>query len=180
MTPQFERDLRWGAILEASQRGETKDYETLLREVSEVLKSYFARHNVESALCEDLTQETLLAIHRARHTYMPGRPFQAWMYAIARNKLVDALRAKKVSALGMASADESALEELEATPSIGGLGALRAALATLSSKQRNVIALLKFEGFSIKSVASQLGLSESDVKVTAHRAQKALRDALQA
>lgn len=164
--------------MESAQRGDCRDYETLLKEVGDVLNGYFARHNAERSLCEDLTQETLLAIHRARHTYIPGRPFQAWMYAIARNKFVDSVRAGRASALRVASIETVPIDQIEAVQPIGGFSALRTALTALSIKQRNVLSLLKFEGFSIKSVAAQLGLSESDVKVTAHRAQKVLKEAL--
>ena len=40
-------------------------------------------------------QEALITIHKARHTYDPGRPFGPWFYAIVNSRLIDALRSKK-------------------------------------------------------------------------------------
>jgi DNA-directed RNA polymerase specialized sigma24 family protein len=43
---------------------------------------------------EDLVQDTLLAVHNQRHTYLSDHPLTAWVHAIARYKLVDLLRAR--------------------------------------------------------------------------------------
>ena len=42
--------------------------------------------------CEDIVQEVLLAVHLKRHTWDPTAPVGPWLFAIARNKIIDALR----------------------------------------------------------------------------------------
>jgi RNA polymerase sigma-70 factor (ECF subfamily) len=41
---------------------------------------------------EDVVQETLISVHKARHTYDPARPFAPWFYAIASHRVVDVFR----------------------------------------------------------------------------------------
>ena len=52
---------------------------------------------------------------------------------------------------------------------------VRRAVAGLPERQRQVIELLKFEDLSVRDVAARLGMSEANVKVTAHRGYRALR-----
>jgi RNA polymerase sigma factor (sigma-70 family) len=54
-------------------------------------------------------------------------------------------------------------------------GLLRTALEALSETQREVVWLLKFEGYSVAEIARQTGRSTSAIKVTAHRSYRALR-----
>jgi RNA polymerase sigma-70 factor (ECF subfamily) len=118
----------------------------------------------------------LLAVHRARHTYDPARPFAPWLYAIAQNRLIDALRVQRRRLLR--ELDPGAVRE----PGTGArqerdvlLGDVRRAMAVLPDRQRRVIELLKFEDLSVREVAARLGMSETNVKVTAHRGYRALR-----
>ena len=55
------------------------------------------------------------------------------------------------------------------------LADVRRAVAGLPDNQRQVIELLKFEELSVAEVADRLGMTESNVKVTAHRGYRALR-----
>jgi RNA polymerase sigma-70 factor (ECF subfamily) len=57
-----------------------------------MLRAFVRRRGVETNEFEDVVQEVLLLIHRARHTWRAGRPFDPWMWAIARNASTDALR----------------------------------------------------------------------------------------
>lgn len=70
----------------------------LLTELSPKLRAYIGRHLIrcgqtDPADAEDLLQVTLIAIHRKQHTYDPAQPLGGWVYAIARYKVVDHLRA---------------------------------------------------------------------------------------
>ena len=66
----------------------------------------FSRAGVGDADVEDAVQETLLAIHLKRHTWDPEQPLAPWVYAIARHKVVDALRRR-----GRRRADQGRMEE---------------------------------------------------------------------
>ena len=65
------------------------------------LRAYFARR-VGPAAAEDLVQETLIAMHAKRATYDPSQPLTAWVYGIARYKLIDEYRRDKAPRHGAA------------------------------------------------------------------------------
>src|SRR5215471_21818879 len=73
--------------------GDAAAYHVFLTQLSLHLRAFFRRRM--SGLpddVEDLVQETLLAVHNQRHTYDPKQPLTAWVYAIAKYKLMDLLR----------------------------------------------------------------------------------------
>ena len=53
---------------------------------------FFTARLKSSAAAEDLVQETLIAMHSRRATYEPSQPLTAWVYGIARYKLIDEYR----------------------------------------------------------------------------------------
>jgi RNA polymerase sigma-70 factor (ECF subfamily) len=125
---------------------------------------------------EDLVQETLLAVHNKRHTYDAAQPVTARIYAIARYKLVDLLRAR----VGREALHDPINEELEELASDAGPAAhearrdLRLLLAQLPNKQRLPIEYVKIEGRSVEGTARLTGLSASAVKIGVHRGLKVL------
>jgi RNA polymerase sigma-70 factor, ECF subfamily len=163
-------------LMAAAQRGDRLAYERLLTRVAPLVLAFIRRRAGDAPWCEDVVQESLLAVHRARHTYDSARPFAPWLYAIVQNRLIDALRVQR----------RRLLRELdpESVPE-RGVGArqerdvlltdVRRAVAALPDHQRRVIELLKFEDLSVREVAARLGMSETNVKVTAHRGYRALR-----
>jgi RNA polymerase sigma-70 factor (ECF subfamily) len=126
---------------------------------------------------DDVVQETLFAVHGARQTYDSTRPFAPWFYAIASNRLIDVLRREKRVATREVSSDT--LPEVARADSTSedtvDVEAIRAAVAALPARQREVIEQLKFEERSVRDVAGRLNMTESAVKVTAHRGYRVLR-----
>jgi RNA polymerase sigma-70 factor (ECF subfamily) len=115
-------------------------------------------------------------VHRARHTYDPVRPFAPWLYAIVQNRFIDALRARRRRLLRELDADTAGEVGIHARQERDALGRdIRRAVDGLPDNQRRVIELLKFEELSVREVASRLGMTETNVKVTAHRGYRALR-----
>ncbi|MGA7809102.1 sigma factor [Bradyrhizobium sp.] len=95
----------------ATQAGERRCYEQLLRELDIWLRRYYARRLPPSA-ADDARQDSLLAIHAKRHTYAPSKPFGAWVTAIARDKWIDRIRdASRFTALALG--DEMPIEDHE-------------------------------------------------------------------
>ena len=160
-----------------AQAGVQTAYAELLAELAVVSRRY-ARSRLGSApWVDDVVQETLLAVHVARHTYDPGRPFAPWCYAIARSRLVDGIRRhRRVAAHETGHSD---VPEPHVPTSSGrsdvDIQAIRRALATLPPRQRDVIEGLKYRDESVREIATRLGLTESAVKVTAHRGYRALK-----
>ena len=171
-------DQRLSELMSRAQDGDRRAYETLLIEVMALVRGFARKRLSQADWQEEVTQETLLSIHRDRHTYDPQRPFLPWMYAIARHRLLDFVeKQRRRSRNEIAGEDglEEAASEAMIAESGARVGFVRQALALLSLKQREIIQLLKFEGLSVAEISRRTGLSQSSVKVTAHRGYKSLR-----
>jgi len=156
--------------------GDAASYHAFLSALSAHLRGFFRRRM--SGLpddVEDLVQETLLAVHNQRHTYDPGQPLTAWVYAIAKYKLVDLLR-RRASREQRNDPLDSELEVLahnDAEVAAARLD-LNKLLRRLPDRQRLPIVFVKLQGMSVVEAARTTGMSESAVKVGVHRGLKAL------
>ena len=173
-------DHRLAALMRRAQGGDRLAYEAVLGEVTTHVRGFVRRRLREADAVEDVVQETLLSIHRDRHTYDPERAFGPWMYAIARHRLIDFVAKRRRRSETELLGDErwedarSVSDERAVEPSGPSLFVQRA-LALLSQKQREIIQLLKLEGWSVAEIAAKTGLSEGAVKVTAHRGYQKIR-----
>src|SRR5580692_3350486 len=82
--------------MRSANAGDGVAYHRLLKSVTPVLRAAarrgLARAGQAVDQAEDIVQEILLAVHLKRHTWDADAPFAPWLFAIARNKLIDALR----------------------------------------------------------------------------------------
>jgi RNA polymerase sigma-70 factor, ECF subfamily len=164
----------------AAQKGDRHEYELLLTKVAALAQAFIRRRAGDAAWCDDVVQESLLALHRARHTYDGTRPFVPWLYAIVQNRLVDALRVERrrwLRELDPATSPERGSRPRQERDVLAR--DVRQAVAGLPDNQRRVIELLKFEDLSVREVAARLGMTETNVKVTAHRGYRALRQRIE-
>ena len=161
----------------AGLAGEAEPYRRLLDQLSGLLRAYYGRRCPSGLDAEDLVQETLIAVHTRRATYDPGQPFTAWAYAIARYKLIDALRRARLHL--RASAEEA---DALFTPA-GAAGSADAAMAArdlervmgdLPARTRDLIQATRIEGLSTREAAAKHGMTETAAKVAIHRGLKAL------
>ncbi len=161
------------ALMVAALAGDGVAYHRLLKTLTPHLRAYFARRLNRAAEAEDLVQETLIAIHSKRASFDTAQPFTAWLYAIARYKLIDYLRKSGIR-------KTVALEEADAITAESDSDAAEAArdvehlLATLPDAKRTLLRKVKLEGLSTAEAAAATGMSESAVKVGVHRSLQAL------
>jgi RNA polymerase sigma-70 factor (ECF subfamily) len=184
--PSHPTEERLRALLLAGLDGDAVAYRDFLSELSGRLRAFLRKRlqNMQDEV-EDVVQETLLAVHNARHTYRPDQPLTAWVHAIARYKLMDFLRARSRREAFNDPLDEEhdllATCDDEPAQARRDVGAL---LEELPEKQRLPILHVKLEGLSVAETAQLTGMSESAVKVGIHRGLKALalkiREKLQA
>jgi RNA polymerase sigma-70 factor (ECF subfamily) len=155
----------WGGLMVAAQNGHGGAYRRLLGDVSAWLTRYFQRR-LPPGEVDDAVQETLLAIHRRRHTYDPQYPFGPWLAAIAKHKWVDQLRS-----LGRRPFDELpqdlAVDDHET--SVISASVLASLLEELRPAQAQAILLVKVQGYSIEDASGETGLSPSAIKMNIHR-----------
>lgn len=121
----------------------------------------------------DVHQETLVHLHRARHTYDPKRPFDPWLFAIVRHTAIDHGRRRRARLSWEVLVDEP--PEQVADVASADQQALDAALAGLPASQREAFEMLQVEGLSVDQAAARAGVTPGALKVRAHRAYKALR-----
>lgn len=161
-----EREL--ADLLRAAIAGDERAYALFLEGVSTPVRAYLRRKITYGGVdAEDVLQETLLAIHLKRHTWMPDAAVMPWVYAIARFKLIDAFRrrGRRVEIAVDDIADSYAQPEEEAV-SERDIGR---ALEGLAPGQRSVVAAISVEGRSVEETARRFGMKEAAVRVALHR-----------
>lgn len=164
-----------------AQIGDQESYAQLLALLTSVTRHYARRKSGEIPWLEDVVQETLISVHKSRHTYDASRPFAPWFYAIAAHRLIDVYRRER-----RVTSREQAGDVLPEPVPVRvidregdvDMDAVRAALAALPPRQREIVEGLKLRDESVRDLATRLGMSESAVKVTAHRAYQALKKLL--
>jgi len=156
----------------AALMGDAGAYRMLLSGLTRHLRSYYARR-LDAGAAEDAVQETLIAIHTRRATYDPALPFTAWVYGIARYKLIDEYRRNKRRATVPLDEAGELFGHDDAQEAIAKRDVSKL-LAKLPPAKRELVKDIKLDGVSVAEVAARTGMSESAVKVTVHRAIKSL------
>jgi len=161
--------------------GDQRAYAELLRETSRFLRPFLAKRLSFTNEVDDLLQEILLSIHKARHTYDGNRPYKPWAYAIAKFRLQDYLRAHYADQLHHAEDYDELEESLQepVTETDFSYESISGEVQKLPEKQAIILQLMHQDGYTAKEVAEKLGMNESAVKVAAHRAYKVLRSKLE-
>ena len=168
--PTSEADLK--ALMVDGLDGNAAAHGVLLRALVPLLHAFYRRRLSNAHDVEDLVQDTLIAVHTRRETFDRDRSFTAWMYAIARYRMIDHFRRRKQSV---------PVEDVEAILVMEGFEEAANArmdvdrlLHTLSPKQARAIRDTHIVGRSVAEAAAGAGIGESDVKVSVHRGLKSL------
>lgn len=169
------------ALMRQSLDGDQRAYADLLRETSRFLRPFLTKRLSFIHEVDDLLQEILISIHKARHTYDGNRPYKPWVYAIAKFRLQDHLRAHYSDQLRHALDFDELEEHLpeHVTETAISYESISGEVEKLPEKQANILRLMHQEGYTAREVAEKLGMNESAVKVAAHRAYKVLRSKLE-
>lgn len=167
--------------MKLSLKGDQRAYAALLEASARLLRPFLARRLSFSGEVDDLMQEILISIHKARHTFDGNRPYKPWVYAIAKFRLQDFLRAHYADQLRHAM-DFDELEEClpeSVTETAMSYESISDEVQKLPGKQASILQLMHKDGYTAREVAEKLGMNESAVKVAAHRAYKLLRSKLE-
>jgi RNA polymerase sigma-70 factor (ECF subfamily) len=167
-----EREDEWTGLMRSAIAGDNAAYRRLLSAVAPVLRAAarrgLARAGQPVDQSEDIVQDILLAVHLKRHTWDTNAPFAPWLFAIARNKLIDALRRRGrrvfVNIDDFAETIPSELPE-ETVPA----REVAVHLESLPPRQRDVLQSIAVDSASIKATAAKLSMSEGAVRVALHR-----------
>ena len=167
-----EHEDEWTGLMRSAIEGDNVAYHRLLRGIAPVLRAAarrgLARAGQPVDQSEDIVQDILLAVHLKRHTWDASAPFAPWLFAIARNKLIDSLR--RLGRRVFVNIEDF-LEFIPSEPVAETVpaGEVEVRLHELPARQRDVLQLIAVEGASIKDTAAKLTMSEGAVRVAMHR-----------
>ena len=182
-------------VVSLAQRGNEGAFRELIRRYERPVFSLIYRMVRDSAAAEDLAQDSFIKVLNHLDKYRPEFKFSSWLFKIANNVAIDALRKRQLDTISMdgsphaASASEieassfeladdaeSPLDELAARE-LGTI--IEQAIAKLRPEYRNCIMLRHVEGRSYEEIAATLDLPLGTVKTYIHRARHQLREALE-
>ena len=150
-----------GRIADAADRGAFAD---LFQHFAPRVKSYAMRLGAAGPAAEELAQETLLMVWRKAAQFDPARASAStWIFTIARNLRIDALRRERPSPAPESDADPSPLADAVLSGSQQD-GRVREALKALPPEQLEVIELSFFSEAPHSAIAEHLGLQLGTVK----------------
>jgi RNA polymerase sigma-70 factor (ECF subfamily) len=174
--------------------GDERSFELLLRKYRTPVINFLYRMVRDSAIAEDLAQEVFLRVYRARQEYAPSAKFTTWMFRIATNLALNALRDNRYRQLEISmdqpvetnESEQPALEVADRTPTAEQqlvartrTELIRNAINVLPEKQRAAVLLHKYQELDYGEIAKILGCSESALKSLLFRAYETLRVQLQ-
>ena len=168
-------------LIRRAAGGDHSAFAALMRRYESRIQRYLRQMVGEAELAGDLTQETFLAAYRALARWQPppetapqtADPLSPWLYRIATNRALSALRSQAVSrrappaptSEGIASVEDAAV----------GRALLRAALETLDEDDAACLVLHYVAGERYGEIAARLNLSSEAVRKRVGRALTALR-----
>lgn len=170
---------RWSELMVNAQAGNEVDYRQLLTELSKAIHHYLISRIGRHHFIEDCVQDTLIAIHQARHTYDARRPFRPWLFAIVRHKAIDTLRRQQAYNRALERQITLSVEQQHSLPIDNNITQGRF-INGLSPMLKEAITLTKIIGLTTHEAAIHLSISESALKVRVHRAIKKLKKLLEA
>jgi RNA polymerase sigma-70 factor (ECF subfamily) len=165
-------DDAWGDLMRLALAGDHAAYRTLLEALGTtfrgLIRSRLAKGGRGNADVEDIVQEVLLAVHLKRHTWDPDLPFGPWVHAVARHKLIDALRRQGVRPT--VSIDD-VVEALPAPADMhADLSDAERLISQLNQRDQVIVRGIAIDGRSASEVGGEVGLTEGAVRVALHRA----------
>jgi RNA polymerase sigma-70 factor, ECF subfamily len=181
-------------LIALAQKGSEKAYRELLDRYQRPVFSLVYRMVRDREQAEDLAQETFIKVFHHIGSYNPSYKFSSWIFKIASNLAIDALRKKELSTVSLdgsrnaqttdeidatritvESRDENPEELLEAKQ----LGAeIESAIGVLRPEYRTAILLRHVEGRPYEEIAEIMNIPLGTVKTYIHRARSELRETL--
>jgi RNA polymerase sigma-70 factor, ECF subfamily len=168
-----------GELIQRAAGGDRSAFELLYQRYARPVFGLALRRLGDRGRAEDAVQETFASIWRSAGTYRPDRgPGAPWLYAVARNAIVD--RARNRTEIPADIPDEPAQDAGPADQAEQGWVSWRVhrALEELSEREREVISLAYWSGLSQSEVAEFLGIPLGTVKTRTRAALARLAEIL--
>ena len=157
------------------------------------LRNYIRKHVLDREAAEDILQEVFCELIEAYRLLKPIEQVSAWLFRVAKNRIVDRFRGRKLESLTAAEYGEGddglmSLEDLLPSPDSGPeaayawsvlLDEIDEALEEMPEEQRFVFIAHEWEGYSFKELSAETGVSVNTLLSRKHYAVLHLRRRLQ-
>jgi RNA polymerase sigma-70 factor (ECF subfamily) len=173
-------------LMQQVARGDHAAFNDLVQKYRPMVLNTAFRYVGDHEEAEDLAQEAFLRVYEARYRYRPTARFSTYLYRVVANVCLDAQRrrqARPVESLealeeGGPLEDKRSPSPHEAVERRELQATVRAAIASLPSRQRLAVILHRYEGLSYREIAEALDCSVSAVETLLHRAKQSLKEYL--
>ena len=164
------------SLVEQAKAGDTEAFGQLYEASLDRVYQYIFFRVPDEQSAEDLTSQVFLKAWEKLDQYRPRSPFLAWLYAIARNSVVDHYRSQRPA---VALDDVAPVRSHEAGPDTATeqkfeLESLRLAILQLTAEQQEVLILKFIAEFNTEEVARHMGKTQGAVRALQMRALQAL------
>jgi RNA polymerase sigma-70 factor (ECF subfamily) len=168
-----------GELIVRAGDGDRGAFEVLYRRYARPVFGLALRRLGDRGRAEDAVQETFASVWRAARSYKPERgPGGPWLYAVARNAIIDRGRARTEPAVEAPDEPTSEPGPPEQAEASWSAWRVHRALEELSPNERSVIELAYWGGLSQSEVAEYLGIPLGTVKTRTRAALGRLADLL--
>lgn len=157
------------AVIRAAMAGDVDAFERLVRQFQPHVWRFLRHLLGDAALAEDVTQETFLRLYQRLPTFAGRSKFSTWVFRVARNAGVDALRAARRHDRLLA-----ALPPPPPGPPPEARVEAMAAVASLSPKLREALLVIEVLGLSYREAGQVLGMPVGTVKSRVFQARERL------
>ena len=179
-TPAEEASASDGDLIRRIARRDTNAFEALYHRYARPVFGLALRRLGDRMRAEDAVQETFAAIWRSARTYRPDRGAGApWLYAVARNAIVDRARGRSEPPAEIPEVASDELTPAERAEQSFISWRVHRALEGLPANERNVIELAYYGGLSQSEVADFLGIPLGTVKTRTRAGLGRLADLLE-
>lgn len=167
------------SLIVSAQHGDREAFSQLVKMHFQGTINVVYRLGGDMRLAEDIAQEAFIRVWENMHSYRPVGSFRGWVYRIATNAALDALRRSKdvlnVDDLALAAQDSSVENTIMRRQQAE---IVQQAILDLPSASRVVLILREYEGFSYREIADSLEIPLGTVMSRLAYAREALRKKL--
>jgi RNA polymerase sigma-70 factor, ECF subfamily len=168
------------SILRKAQRGDERAFTIIVRAYETPVFNYVLRMVGDRALAEDLTQEIFMRVHQALASFSLRARFTTWLFQVAKNRVLDELRARERRPQGVMSIEEAPhLDVVDAPPErLETIDALWRAVAALNPDLKMALLLRDVVGLPYSEIADSLEITLATVKWRIYKAREEVQLAL--
>lgn len=189
MTPRTSKIQDESELVARARDGDDEAFERIVSAYGRRIVGYCHKMAGRSMNAEDLAQEVFVKLYLALPRFDTSKPLAPFLFRIAHNHCLDALRRKRVPTVSLVREDgegkASEVEHPDARPSPEELAqraevmdAVEEALGSLPAPYRSALVLYHVEGMSYEEISRTLGVPMGTVKARIHRGREKLQQKL--